>query len=271
MLFQEAHDIIAILSKFSISDPLSADAYYIFGLYSYYKGDLNEALQKFERTLKMDPEHKKAQTMRLNTQNLKEIKDKGDTFFRAGNYSEAQKMYTEALKVNEMNKMFKAKLLFNRALMESKLGNFLNSIDDCTDALGLNPKYLKVILLRAKCYNEMENYRDAINDYEMALKMQRTSEIERALEEAKTALEKQCEKKDYYKILGIAQNATDDEIKKAYREQARLHHPDKHADGSRETIYRQEMKFKTIGEANAVLSDPEKRRRFDYSLRKSSF
>lgn len=228
-------------------------------------------LNDFEQALKIDPNHKKAQTMRLNTKILIEKKDKGDQLFKAGKFNEAQKMYTEALKVNEMSTNYKAKLLFNRALMDSKLGNFLNSIDDCTDALDLSPKYLKVILLRAKCYSEMENYRDCINDYETALKIEGTSEIERALEKAKNALEKQSEQKDYYKILKIAQNASDDEIKKAYYKQAKLHHPDKHAGASRETNYRQEMKFKIINEANTVLSDPVKRRQFDYSLRKSSF
>lgn len=262
-----------------ITDPLSAEAVYLSGLSSYYKDDLVNGLKNFEQALKMDPDHKKAQTMRLNAKNLKEKKDQGDRLFRAGKFKEACEKYTEALKVNKMSKDFKSKLLFNRALMDSKLGNFLNSIDDCTEALVLNPKYLKVILLRAKCYSEMENYRDCINDYENVItnhynllcSLERSSEIEQALKEAIIALGKQSEKKDYYKILNIAQNATDDEIKKAYRKQALLHHPDKHAGASRETMYRQEMKFKTIGEANAVLSDPERRRQFDYSLRKSSF
>lgn len=64
--------------------------------------------------------------------------------------------------------------------------------------------------------------------------------------------------KDYYKILGVPRDATQEEIKKAYRRLAMKYHPDKNK-GSKEA----EEKFKEINEAYAVLSDPEKRRLYD--------
>lgn len=66
------------------------------------------------------------------------------------------------------------------------------------------------------------------------------------------------EYKDYYKILGVSKNATQDEIKKAYRKLALKYHPDKNQ-GDKEA----EAKFKEANEANEVLSDPEKRKRYD--------
>ncbi|XP_037044760.1 dnaJ protein homolog 1-like [Bradysia coprophila] len=63
--------------------------------------------------------------------------------------------------------------------------------------------------------------------------------------------------KDYYKILGIARNATDDEIKKAYRKLALKYHPDKNKAASAEE------RFKEIAEAYEVLSDKKKRDIFD--------
>ena len=64
--------------------------------------------------------------------------------------------------------------------------------------------------------------------------------------------------KDYYKILGVARNATGAEIKKSYRKLAHLHHPD--VAKNKKTA---EAKFKEINEAHEVLSDPEKRRQYD--------
>jgi curved DNA-binding protein len=64
--------------------------------------------------------------------------------------------------------------------------------------------------------------------------------------------------KDYYQMLGLNRNASEDEIKRAYRKLALKYHPDHHPDDSES-----EEKFKEIGEAYAVLSDPEKRKEYD--------
>ena len=64
--------------------------------------------------------------------------------------------------------------------------------------------------------------------------------------------------KDYYKTLGVSRDASDDDIKKAFRKLARQYHPDVAKD--KKTA---EAKFKEINEAHEVLSDPEKRRKYD--------
>jgi len=64
--------------------------------------------------------------------------------------------------------------------------------------------------------------------------------------------------KDYYEVLGVARDASGEEIKKAFRKLARKYHPDVAKDKTTG-----EAKFKEINEANEVLSDPEKRRKYD--------
>ena len=65
---------------------------------------------------------------------------------------------------------------------------------------------------------------------------------------------------DYYEVLGVKRQASEEEIKKAYRKLALEWHPDRHQDGNREKA---EEQFKRISEAYEVLSDPEKRKRYD--------
>ena len=67
-----------------------------------------------------------------------------------------------------------------------------------------------------------------------------------------------AEKRDYYEVLEVAKNATADEIKKAYRKKALQYHPDRNP-GDKEA----EEKFKEAAEAYDVLSDPDKRARYD--------
>ncbi|MDY6380843.1 MAG: DnaJ domain-containing protein, partial [Bacteroidales bacterium] len=65
-------------------------------------------------------------------------------------------------------------------------------------------------------------------------------------------------KRDFYEVLGVAKNASEDEIKKAYRKLALKYHPDRNP-GDKEA----EEKFKEAAEAYSVLSDKDKRAKYD--------
>lgn len=71
--------------------------------------------------------------------------------------------------------------------------------------------------------------------------------------------EKMAGKRDYYEVLGVNKNATEDELKKAYRKLAKQYHPDANLDKKAEA----EAKFKEVNEAYETLSDPQKRKMYD--------
>ena len=72
--------------------------------------------------------------------------------------------------------------------------------------------------------------------------------------------------KDFYSVLGVSSNASQDEIKKAYRKLAKKYHPDANANDAKAG-----ERFKEISEANNVLGDPEKRKQYDEMRRLGAF
>src|SRR5579875_2795335 len=71
-----------------------------------------------------------------------------------------------------------------------------------------------------------------------------------------------ADRPDYYKTLGVGKNASEDEIKKAYRKLARKYHPD-----ANQGDKKAEERFKEISQAYDVLSDPDKRKQYDRGTR----
>ncbi|XP_012938852.1 dnaJ homolog subfamily C member 7 [Aplysia californica] len=241
---------------------MNADALYVRGMCLYYQDNTEKAFQHFQEVLKRAPDHHKAKDIYRRAKLLAGKKDEGNTAFRGGKFQEAYDLYTEALSIDPNNKSTNSKLFCNRAAVCSKLGKPEEAIQDCTKAIELDETYLKAFMRRAKCYTETELYQEAVNDYEQMYKMAKTRENKQLLQNAKLELKK-SKRKDYYKILGVHKTATEDEIKKAYKKRALIHHPDRHSHDTVDKQKEEEKKFKELGEAYSILSDAKKKARYD--------
>ncbi|XP_018015575.2 uncharacterized protein LOC108672429 isoform X1 [Hyalella azteca] len=251
----EAEDIV---NDILVSDNNHADALYVRGLCRYYQDNQDAAFQHFQKVLRLVPDHNKAKETYKRAKLLNQKKEEGNAAFKMGDFARAYDIYSEALKIDVLNKNTNSKLYCNRATVAAKLGRLEQAISDCTAALQLDDSYVKAYLRRANTYQQTEQYEEAVRDLEKVYRMQRSQEHKRLLHEAKTQL-KRSKRKDYYKILGVSKTASDDEIKKAYRKMALLHHPDRHSSASAAEKAEHERKFKELGEAYAVLTDPKKR------------
>uniref|UniRef100_A0A8D0LLE8 DnaJ homolog subfamily C member 7 n=1 Tax=Sus scrofa TaxID=9823 RepID=A0A8D0LLE8_PIG len=243
-------------------DSTNADALYVRGLCLYYEDCIEKAVQFFVQALRMAPDHEKACIACRNAKALKAKKEDGNKAFKEGNYKLAYELYTEALGIDPNNIKTNAKLYCNRGTVNSKLRKLDDAIEDCTHAVKLDDTYIKAYLRRAQCYMDTEQYEEAVRDYEKVYQTEKTKEHKQLLKNAQLELKK-SKRKDYYKILGVDKNASEDEIKKAYRKRALMHHPDRHSGASAEVQKEEEKKFKEVGEAFTILSDPKKKTRYD--------
>jgi DnaJ homolog subfamily C member 7 len=177
-------------------------------------------------------------------------------------YKEAEARYTEALKADPYNKKLNSIILSNRALCYMKEGEKNKALQDLNDSLALDPNYVKSLVRRAEINMEKEEYEAAIHDYAKIQELDPNVNLKAKIDEAKKK-EKLAKKKDYYAILGVSKTATDDEIKKAYKKLALKYHPDRNRTKTEVEQQEAAKKFKDIAEANGILGDPEKRKKYD--------
>ncbi|KAF3763740.1 DnaJ-domain-containing protein [Cryphonectria parasitica EP155] len=134
----------------------------------------------------------------------------------------------------------------------------------CTESLAMDESSFYGLLHRAREQQESEEYEAAVRTLEKAGEVRpdkKQAVVDKLLREAQTEL-RRSKNKDYYKVLGVARDADERQIKSAYRKLTVQYHPDK-AHKNHVTKEEAEKKMAQINEAYEVLSDPELRARFD--------
>ena len=115
----------------------------------------------------------------------------------------------------------------------------------CNSAIKLDEHYIKAYIRRIVCYQELDQYEEAVRDADKLHNMEHSRESKQRLRDANNRL-KMSKRKDYYKILGCSRSVTEDGIKKAYKKAALKHHPDRHSHGTEEERSNAEKQFKEV-------------------------
>ena len=245
-------------------DNMNADANYVVGLGLYYEDMIELSFSYFKKVLSVDPGHIKTNEIYRKAMYFKQKKDEANAALKMGNMVTAYRLFCGALSIDPKNRIANAKLYCGRANAAAALKYPPpDVISDCETALGLDPTCFLALLTRGKTYMKMEMFADAVQDFEKVVETDGSNlEYARLLRDAREAFDKANEP-DYYELLGVSQDATAEEIKKAYRKLALKLHPDRHHGASEEEREENELSFKKIGEAYAVLSDEKQRWVYD--------
>ncbi|KAG8200806.1 hypothetical protein JTE90_006387 [Oedothorax gibbosus] len=227
----------------------------------YYEiGETEESLNAIRECLRFDPDHKGCFTHYKYVKKIAAQLKAIQTLTNEGNFDEcvtkAESAISLETKVPQIMYLLRAK----HCKCLNKAKRSMEAITACTAALKIMPDDVDVLCERGDAHIVNENYEDAVSDFQRASTINEHSQ--RAHDGVKRALklEKQAKKKNYYAILGVKRTAGKREILKAYRKLAQKWHPDNFQGDEKATA---EKKFIDIAAAKEVLSDPEKRQKFD--------
>lgn len=179
-------------------------------------------------------------------------KDLGNEKYRNNLFNDAIRVYKRANDLaKRLNAMeISAKLHFNLAMTYYKLGSLSQAADECASAVKINDHYFKAHLKRAEIYHRQQKFDEAVICYEHICELDSTNRdyiilLHKAKEDAK-----RVRKKDCFQVLGLnTAFLTHEKVKKAYRQQALSHHPDRHSDADIVSRKIEEKKFKDASEA----------------------
>lgn len=263
LLRNDWDQVVVTTGRLLKSDPSNLQALVMRGQGYFYAGDHDMAKRHFGEALKHDPDYKQARAEFGKVKDYDRKRQRAQTAASEQNWVEAEKLFAEALHVDQQHKVGNKGLWQGLGEARYQLGYFEAAEQAFQAVLTLTEnadESAKAWLVR--CLLAAEKWQDAVNkarDY--VNEHQQSHELRQLLAEAEKRL-KMSLRKDYYKILGVDKNAGDREIKRAYRDLAKQFHPDK-VSGTEEDKKVAEAKFREIAESYEVLSDEEKRRRFD--------
>ena len=158
--------------------------------------------------------------------------------------------------MNAFNSKF---FFFLFSFFRQHLGEHLRVVRDCTAAIYGDASYAKAYIRRGDAYfsmGDIPNFEKSLKDYAKANELlpddsAAAREVAKKIKKSKLAIKK-ANRKDYYALLNVTEQANEAQLKKGYRKSALMWHPDRHATKNEEQKNYAERMFKDVGEAYEV-------------------
>ncbi|KAF4725553.1 hypothetical protein FOZ63_031261 [Perkinsus olseni] len=189
----------------------------------------------------------------------------GNNCYRSADYRGAAESYKAAIDVitqlphhPPLHTDNLVKLRYNLARALYRLGEWTNAVVECDACLALDASYANARVQRAQCHTALLRFEEAAKDYQLLGWTSKANEVGRLAT---------C---DHYTVLRLPHYANDNDVKTAFRDLARLWHPDKNGHRTTDEIKRCHAWFHRIQESYRVLTDPIERMEYDLLLRRTT-
>ncbi|CAK4614722.1 hypothetical protein LEN26_020855 [Aphanomyces euteiches] len=262
----QTFDLIADAGSVLRLEPSSIPALQLRGEAYYSLGDnqsLEAAVSHFRQGLQFDPEHKVMKAMYKKLKKLLKLTENARVALEQHKFDEAAEDLELAVAIDPRHSALNKDLYFKLCEAYANLQKNAQAKSACTESLqafegnGAAHAKLSEVLIN------LEEFEEAVRHARRAVELEEDNRsFHEGLRRAEAAL-KQSKSKNYYKILGVARDASSQVIKKAYRKKALEWHPDKHAERG-ETASEEAIKmFQQVAEAYEILSNDDLRARYD--------
>ncbi|EFA76047.1 DNAJ heat shock N-terminal domain-containing protein [Heterostelium album PN500] len=240
------------------SEGSNVNAFYWRGKAFFAIGEKDAAIKYLNDALKFDADNQMVKQQLKDYTNFDKASNNAKEYFGQNRFDETLKEIEAALKIESSSPIYSAPLylLKCKALLKTRKGQ--DAVNTCTKLISIEES-ADAFYNRGEAYMYLDDYDKALSDFQKASQLRpNDGAIHDGIRRAQMK-QKQASRKDYYKILGVDKAATEREIKKQFKRLSVLHHPDK-VDQNDEDA---KKKYIDITEAYEVLSDPEKRERYD--------
>ncbi|GAM29332.1 hypothetical protein SAMD00019534_125080, partial [Acytostelium subglobosum LB1] len=221
-------------------------------------GEKEAAIKYLKDALNFDPDNEKAKNQLKNINKFDQSSTKANEYFSQNRFDESLREADTALEIESNNPLYTSPLLLLKCKALLKLRKAQESVKACTKLIEMEEN-ADAFYNRGEAFMYLDEHDRALADFQKANQLRpNDGAIHDGIRRAQQK-QKMASRKDYYKIMGIDKSASAADIKKHYKSLARKHHPDKADNQSEEA----KQKFVDIVEAYSVLSDPEKRDKYD--------